>query len=252
MGAALKNRAKHWHAIFRRSIWQVIAAFFGVAGALSFVRDEFLSPEWQAKLKMPRWLPAWPWYWWVISALVCVIIAIMEGSYREYRSLSERVGKTATTDPKRQPEIEICFYRRSPYEEIEVSHGRTLSTVRIGIKNSGGGALSNCKVSIDKIAPEPAIPGGLPILLSGAGFTVRHDDPEKVIDIASHWDHADKFRFSAPLSPGFAEAQGYIPSQPSRTIAIKIVATERQRSATFRIWADEKRALHLEFIGYVN
>jgi hypothetical protein len=150
------------------------------------------------------------------------------------------------------PSIEICFEKRAPYEVSDVQHHHVLSTVRIGLRNSGGGALSNCKVYVDKISPEPSIPGGLPVLLEDAGFTLRHDDPEKLVDIASHWDHVDKYRFSAPIGGGFAEAVWYIDDQPQRTIVIKVVASECQRSATFKISTDESKALHLEYIGYVN
>jgi len=49
--------------------------------------------------------------------------------------------------------------------------------------------------------------GGLPILLDGGGFTLRHDDPEKLIDIAAHWDHVDNFRFNSPVA-GTHESRG--------------------------------------------
>lgn len=150
------------------------------------------------------------------------------------------------------PRIEICFEKRSPYEVLDVQHHHTLSTVRIGLRNSGGGALSNCKVYIDKISPEPRIPGDLPILLEGAGFVLRYDDPEKLLDVASHWDHMDKYRFSAPIGGGFADTLSYIDDKPVRTIVIRVVASESQRSATFKISVDETRALHLEYVGYVD
>jgi hypothetical protein len=91
-------RARHWHAVIRRSVWRFVALFFSVAGALAFVRDEFLSPKWQARLKMPAWLPAWPWYWWAIAALLVAIAAILEGSYREFRELSGSRRNTGESD----------------------------------------------------------------------------------------------------------------------------------------------------------
>jgi hypothetical protein len=148
--------------------------------------------------------------------------------------------------------VEIAFRKAAPYEETKVSHHHVLSTVRIGLTNPGGTPLSNCKVYIEAISPEPAILGGLPILLEGGGFTLRHDDPEKLIDIATHFDHVDKFRFNAPANGVFAETLNFIDDQPSRTILVKIEATGHQRSASFRLSTDDAKALHMEFLGYVN
>lgn len=148
--------------------------------------------------------------------------------------------------------VEIAFRKTAPYEETTVSHHHVLSTVRIGLTNPGGTALSNCKVYIEAISPEPAILGGLPILLEGGGFTLRHDDSEKLIDIATHFDHVDKFQFNAPANGTFAETLNFIDDQPSRTILVKIEATGHQRSASFRLSTDAAKALHMEFLGYVN
>jgi hypothetical protein len=147
--------------------------------------------------------------------------------------------------------IEISFGSGAPYQETKISQGHVLSTVRIGLSNPGETPLGNCRVYIDKISPEPPLPGGLPILLEGAGFTLRHDDPEKLVDIATHWDHVDKFRFNSPASGGFAETLLFIDDEPARTFVVKIEATGCQRSATFRLSTDDSRALHLDFIGYV-
>jgi hypothetical protein len=88
--------------------------------------------------------------------------------------------------------------------------------------------------------------------LEGGGFTLRHDDPEKFVDIASHWDHVDQYRFNAPFGGGFAEALGFIDDKISRTIVIKTKTFECQKSASFRIYTDEAKALHLVYIGYVD
>lgn len=152
----------------------------------------------------------------------------------------------------RPPQIDIRFEKRAPYESSNAEHHHVKSTVRIGLKNSGGGSLSNCKVYIEKIVPEPPLPGGLPILLNIEPFLLRHDDPERLIDIASQWDHVDQFRFSAPIGGSFAETLSSIPSHPQRTIVIRIVASESERRATFRLRVDDTKTIHLEFISYVN
>jgi hypothetical protein len=81
---------------------------------------------------------------------------------------------------------------------------------------------------------------------------LRHDDPEKLIDIAAIRDDADKFRFSAPVSGTFAEQLGYIDAKDLRRITIKVVAAECQRSAMFQLWVDETKAMHLNLISYMD
>jgi hypothetical protein len=80
---------------------------------------------------------------------------------------------------------------------------------------------------------------------------LRHDDPEKLISIAGRWEHVEKFKLHTPVSGTFFDATTNIDVEPPRTIVIRVVATECQRGATFRIWSDEAKALHLDFISYV-
>ena len=182
----------------------------------------------------------------VLALIGFIVRAATKGQRRQSSSTAPSIaGKLA-------PQIEIHHQPKDPYEVSEIQHHHVLSTVRIGLTNPGSRPLSNCKVYIEKITPEPALLGGPPILLDGAGFTLRHDDPEKFVDVAAHWDHVDKFRFSAPIGGGFFEPLSYIESKRPLTIMIKVVAAECQRCASFRIWADEAKAMHLQFISYVS
>jgi len=147
------------------------------------------------------------------------------------------------------PKIEVCFQSGAPYETSDIQAQRVLSTVKIGIKNSGGGAIANCVVFIDKIAPEPSpFFGGLPMILEGGGFAVRHDDPEKLINIAGYWDHAGKYRFYAPHG-AFAESYNYIDANISRKIVIRIEATGCSKRSLFDIWVDQSKMIRLKYIG---
>jgi hypothetical protein len=202
---------------------------------------------------------------WQIAAIVFVAIIIIRIVLAPYWIHIEQLKKLRlleqTYDARKHtslidralggPKIEICFWAGQPYEVSEITNGRVLSTVKIGIKNSGGEPLSNCKVYIQDIAPLPPLAGGLPILLDGTGFTLRPDDPEKLIELAAHWNHVDKYRFSAPHG-GFAETLNYLDDRVERAIVVKIISTEGQQSALFDIWTDEKKALHLEFRQYAN
>ncbi|WP_394144567.1 hypothetical protein [Burkholderia multivorans] len=37
-----------------------------------------------------------------------------------------------------------------------------------------------------------------------------------------------------------------------RTFALRVTATECERSALFEIWADDSKKLHLKFVNYNN
>jgi hypothetical protein len=191
---------------------------------------------------------------WQIAAITLGALIVTRLLLAPYWLYKEQAAKLRSIDheksEKSPPKIEICFDKGAPYEVSNVDHHHVLSTVSIGLKNSGS-PLPNCKVFIEKISPEPPLAGGLPILLEGGGFTLRNDEPEKVIDVAAHWDHVDKYRFNAPHGH-FAETFNYIDDKELRTIVIKVEASGYQRSASFRIWTDNARALHLEYIGYVN
>jgi hypothetical protein len=150
------------------------------------------------------------------------------------------------------PKIEIVTGRTTPYLTTDVHANHVNSTVRLGIKNVGGRTLSNCKVYIENISPPTNSPGGTSLLLDGTGFQLRHDDPQKLVEVAAHWDNHDKFRFSTPIGGGFFDTTQWMDDNTRRTFAIRVVATECERSALFEIWADESRKLHLDFLNYIN
>jgi hypothetical protein len=144
--------------------------------------------------------------------------------------------------------IDIRFESQPPYETNEISNGRGLSTVRIGLKASGR-TFSNCQVYVEKIAPQPSLPGGMPILLADSAPMLRPDDPEAFVTIVQHWDHVAKYRFNAPL-PWHDVQLTYIDDQPSRLIEIKVTARsdagEFIKTATFKIWVDDMKKIHFQ------
>lgn len=73
----------------------------------------------------------------------------------------ERGQITKTIDTSKQT-IDILFEPHPPYQTSEISNGRGLSTIRMGLK-AVGKTFANCKIYIEKIAPQPPLPGGLPI-----------------------------------------------------------------------------------------
>jgi len=239
--------------------WTLAAASFVVAtvatlwiAALADEKKWFTHPS--AQLVMGMNIVAEilnsPWLHWIGGGIVGLCIGIWLDSFLRKR-VADGLASVVAKPTESAPRIEICFEKRAPYEVVNVQQHHVLSTARIGVKNSGGAALSNCKVHIDRISPEPPILGGWPILLEGGGFSLRHDDPEKLVDVAAHWDHMDKFRFNGPHG-SFAESLHYIDDKEQRTFVLRVEALECQRSASFKIWTDETRAIHLEYIGYVS
>ena len=156
-------------------------------------------------------------------------------------------------DLSKSPQIEVRFEPRPPYETADIQNqGRILSVIRIGLQ-AVGQSFSNCKVYVAKIAPEPPLAGGLPILLDGGGFVLRPDDPETRIDVAAHWEHVNQFRFNAPIGGGFfAETLNFIDDKPRRAIDLKIEAfkidgSQFEKTVRFDLWTDEAKRLHLKF-----
>lgn len=173
----------------------------------------------------------------------------LEGWVRAHREPSgkDAASQLTTLDPK----IEIVTGSTPPYNVEEDQHGHRLNTVRIGIRNAGGKTLSNCKVYVEHVTP-PSDSGTDRRLLQGSGFRLRHDDSEELVDIASQWDHMDKFKFSTPVSGG-AFVQPYdMKGNGTYTFTVRVNATECERLAKFELEADELKTLSLKFLGYVD
>jgi hypothetical protein len=190
------------------------------------------------------------WQVWLWAAITVFLVAFsISTMLRRRPSGGDAVHERhATPDPK----IEIRTDATARYHVTDVKGGHVQSTVEVGIRNAGGKTLSNCKVYIEKISPPPDSPGGTSMLLDGTGFQLRHDDPEKFVEVAAHWDNHDKFRFSTPIGGGFFDTTQWMDDNTRRTFAIRVSATECERSALFEIWTDESRRLHLKFLNYLN
>jgi hypothetical protein len=85
------DRILHWYRLLRRAVWPLIVIPIAIFGNLFAIRDEFLPAQLAAKLKMPEWLPAFPWYYWTILVLVLIVIAVLEGAFREHRDLTAQL-----------------------------------------------------------------------------------------------------------------------------------------------------------------
>lgn len=152
--------------------------------------------------------------------------------------------------PKGPPEIEIRTMQTAPYHIVKTNNGHAQSTVAVGIRNAGERTLSNCKVYAERIAPPLSSHGSSVLLLDGTGFQLRHDDPEKLVEIAHRWEHHGQSRFSVPYQGGFFNTEMSMNDGIRRKFAIRVAAQECERSAIFEMWTDESMRLHLEFLNY--
>jgi hypothetical protein len=105
------RRILHYWAVIRVFGWVYIAPIFVTfLPWLGSVRDEFMPPDVAARLKMPQWLPHWPWYFWTIAALCVLILLILEGSYRLDRDLRSKL--TDQSVPIGDMHIRDAFFQR--------------------------------------------------------------------------------------------------------------------------------------------
>ena len=131
------SRIRHYRAIIRRVAWRVLVVIpFALASALTFVRDEFLRPEWREGLKLPDWLPDIAWYWWIIFTLLLLIFFILEGSFREHRDLSATIEEQPKPTPKfhflnRPPRTSISSAEYIAYTNLQVSKTNAVSFIRV-------------------------------------------------------------------------------------------------------------------------
>jgi hypothetical protein len=240
---------KHWLAIVGGagsfpSLWSAIK--WALQELLEKAEHiEFLANRWRDFPEMRQMienLPALP--PWIGVPILIVGLLLIGYDMRRVKTAVEPVAiqKTGT--------IEICFRPGAPYEISEIIQGRIKSTVRIGIRNSGGSPLSNCRVYIESVSLPPAHAGLFSALLNGGSFVLRHDEPEKLIDIAVYFDHLKKYKFATPIGGLIAaDTLNYIDEMEQRSFVVKVAATECNKSTMFKILVDETKKLRLRYIG---
>jgi hypothetical protein len=92
-----------WKEIVWRPSVGLVGFFLTLLPLLSWARDEFMSSQHQEDWKIPKLLPHWHWWIWVIIGLSSLLLAVLEASYRTVRKyevlaeaeIAERDGKLA-------------------------------------------------------------------------------------------------------------------------------------------------------------
>ncbi|HEX8142202.1 MAG TPA: hypothetical protein VF553_06365 [Pyrinomonadaceae bacterium] len=99
-----------------------ILAVWGVLGSF---RDDFLTPEQQAKWVMRLLFPRW--YWLVIGFLVITVIAILEGAYRTHARKVKELNASHDTNVEGIKET-----HKSAIEQLEKQHESDLTELNEG------------------------------------------------------------------------------------------------------------------------
>ena len=119
-----RARLLHYWRVLREPAWQYLVVVpLAVLSAMAWVRDEFLPPEIAAKLKMPQWLPHWPWYYWALATALVLLVLILEGSFRENRKLG-------TAKSEERPHDEILAAHTEELRLQRLAHERENDPIR--------------------------------------------------------------------------------------------------------------------------
>ena len=181
---------------------------------------------------------------------VAIVLAIWHVAFREGRK--SNVDVTSTANGYAIHSVEFLCRSEPPYEITSISNGQINRSLRIGIKNTGRSAISNCRVYVDKISPPTNMAGGDTLQIDGTGFTLRPGDPEKLIDVANKWGHSKTYRFSF-ISGGFHDSNSDLNPEVDRFFNIKLVSSEITVAALFKICKDRNEdALRIVFLNYVS
>jgi len=90
MADGLTSRIRHLWITLLHPAWAWLFLVLGLVSLLTWVRDEFLSPELQEKLKIVKFLPNWDLSAWLLAFAVTLLVVLFEGSYRAARSLEKQ------------------------------------------------------------------------------------------------------------------------------------------------------------------
>ncbi len=182
-----------------------------------------------------------PPYWAAFSFSSIAVLLIVHGAF------GERINKIINDEePVRSivSEMDIILHEGAPYEVTENVDGKSLSTIRMGIRNFGDSAITDCKVFIDAIDPMPAAVE-LPIVLQkGLDMPCRY--PEVLVDIASQRGDRDHYSLAS------AGASSELDDKTPRTIVVRAEAAQCRRGASFKIWTDKERYMHIRLISHVD
>src|SRR5207248_5634512 len=99
-------RSRHSRLSYLRRLWsagpwaRIIGAAWTAIGIAILFRDDFLSPEQQAKLKGPVVAHLLSWEVWTVAALLIVIGWLFEASFRSHRRIVGVITDTETARDK--------------------------------------------------------------------------------------------------------------------------------------------------------
>lgn len=131
---------------WKDSIWGVGAKYiipiWAILQGAVFIRDEWFASA-AGQYRLGDLLPRWPWYGWVISWLVILLVVFMEGSYRVYTTTNKKLDDLLT------PKIRI---EHSP-TDIGPPH-----IDRLANEDGGTETITQCRVRLVNESADP-MPG---------------------------------------------------------------------------------------------
>jgi hypothetical protein len=277
------NRAGHLRLLCAEGLWgRWAGAIWTLIGIGLFVRDDWLSPELQAKLKGPVVAHLLSWQAWTITALVIVVGWLFEASFRAHRRMIIAVTKAETRaaefavtsdapksdwqaptiaafHAKRELEtrqllgvdvrvdaLRISLGKDGNFYQVAPAGVRHRRTASVCVENIDKGKfISNCKIFVEFNGYNA------PLL---EAFTLNATE-KRFVPVITHDNGArpDDFVWvCAPRAPGFfAEAYEYLRLHltDKPTITIKTTSAEtRAAEIICRVFIDDSGKLCLEAV----
>jgi hypothetical protein len=150
----LAPRLRVWKEVVWRPWFAVVTSLYFVAQLYQWLKGEFVPPDVQERLRLPKILP-WSWWVWLIVWVLVGLAVVLEGAYR---SVTARDGKLhdQAEEAKRkalsEPTLDIIFDDKCP--ECWDTAGQ--SYARIAVWNSGSSA-DDVRLYLSAVKPGPNI-----------------------------------------------------------------------------------------------
>lgn len=215
---------------------------------------------------MLDYLPDFPWYGWVICALILIIVGLLEGAYREHREMAERLeripqqvsldspnevlrelfdqkGRISLGLQRNPNALKIIIGSGQDFEEIIPRPEHVARKVLACIENTDPNfSVSNCKITID-------VCGGGSYLMVDT-FTLNPQERRFFPVALRHEASLDQFiHVTIPHVGGGFFAEAYTVKLPltGGIITIKATSAEtRPAEQVCRLFVDDSGKLRLE------
>jgi len=125
------TRFSVWRRIVWRPWWRAALIALAVVGAIDTIQDQLIPVSWQEELPtvyevVEQVFPGWPWWVWLILALCLLVVATLEGAYREIRQVYASTQKAPSrTEKQRRAQVE------NELENLSLAEKRVLQNMLV-------------------------------------------------------------------------------------------------------------------------